>query len=283
MSTQSTPHDKAHRQLPIGDIPGDQRLQKYLAHAGVASRRRAEELITSGAVTVNGRVVDQLGVRVNAATDDVRVGGKPVHPVTEFLYIMLNKPPGAVSTVTDPQGRRTVLDLLPDEWRRRRIYPVGRLDYDTEGLLLLTNDGDLALHLTHPRYALPKQYHALLAAEPPAPALRWLAEGIRLPDESRRTAPARVWALDHQGDAVWIAIEIHEGRNRQVRRMLEAAGYPPLRLRRVAVGPLGLGHLKVGDYRQLTTGEVASLRRAGAVQRVRQAESERRPEGDKVE
>jgi 23S rRNA pseudouridine2605 synthase len=284
MSTQPSPSNKAHRQPSSCDTSGDQRLQKYLAHAGVASRRRAEELITSGAVTVNGRVVDELGTRVNAATDEVRVLGKPVHLTTEFLYILLNKPPGAMSTVTDPQVRRTVLDLLPDEWRRHRIYPVGRLDYDTEGLLLLTNDGDLALHLTHPRYALPKRYHALLAAEPPTSVLKRLAEGIQLPGESRRTAPARVWTLHHQGDALWIAMEIHEGRNRQVRRMLEAVGYPPLRLRRVSVGPLGLGRLKVGDYRQLTTAEVASLRRAGAIQHVRpgrQAESAERPEGDR--
>jgi len=280
MSTHSSPPNKAQQQPSVGDTSGDQRLQKYLAHAGVASRRRAEELITSGVVTVNGRVVDELGTRVNAATDDVRVYGKPVHPATEFLYIMLNKPTGAVSTVTDPQGRRTVLDLLPDEWRQHRIYPVGRLDYDTEGLLLLTNDGDLALHLTHPRYALPKRYHALLAAEPPDSALRRLEEGLRLPGESRRTAPARVWVLQRQGDALWIAIEIHEGRNRQVRRMLEAVGYSPLRLRRVSVGPLGLGHLKVGDYRQLTAGEVTSLR-AGAIQHLqptRLAESEEPPE-----
>jgi 23S rRNA pseudouridine2605 synthase len=245
-----------------GETPDLPRLQKYLAHAGIASRRHAEELIATGAVTVNGQVIRKLGTRVNAATDEVRVFGEPVRPISAFLYVMLNKPAGTVSTVSDPFGRRTVLDLLPEDWRRQRIYPVGRLDFDTEGLLLLTNDGELALHLTHPRYALAKVYQALVADEPAISALRQLEQGILLVGESRPTAPARLRILKRQGDACWISIEIHEGRNRQVRRMLESIGYPPLRLRRVAVGPLDLGHLASGDYRQLTPKEVSALYQA---------------------
>src|SRR5215472_2658526 len=260
-----------------GETPDQPRLQKYLAHAGIASRRHAEELIAAGAVTVNGQVIRKLGTRVNTATDEVRVFGKPVRPVTTFLYVMLNKPAGTVSTVSDPEGRRTVLDLLPEDWRRQRIYPVGRLDFDTEGLLLLTNDGELALHLTHPRYALTKVYQALVADEPAVSALRQLEHGILLAGESRRTAPARLRILNRQGDACWISVEIHEGRNRQVRRMLEAIGYPPLRLRRVAVGPLDLGHLASGDYRQLTPNEVSALYQASASAKQESMEHPGRP------
>ena len=264
MSNKSSDKENPPNRRTDGETPDQPRLQKYLAHAGIASRRHAEELIATGAVTVNGQVIRKLGTRVNTATDDVRVFGKPVRPVTAFLYVMLNKPTGTVSTVSDPIGRRTVLDLLPEEWRRERIYPVGRLDFDTEGLLLLTNDGELALHLTHPRYALTKVYQALVADEPAVSALRQLEHGVLLDGESRSTAPARLRILNRQGDACWISVEIHEGRNRQVRRMLESIGYPPLRLRRVAVGPLELGHLSSGDYRQLTPKEVSALYQASA-------------------
>ena len=267
MSNKSSDRESRPKRQPDGDTPDQPRLQKYLAHAGIASRRHAEELIASGAVTVNGEVIRKLGTRVNTTTDEVRVFGKPVRPVTAFLYVMLNKPIGTVSTVSDPIGRRTVLDLLPEQWRQERIYPVGRLDFATEGLLLLTNDGELALHLTHPRYALTKAYQALVADEPDVSALRQLEQGILLDGESRRTAPARLRILNRQGDACWISIEIHEGRNRQVRRMLDSIGYPPLRLRRVAVGPLELGHLSSGDYRQLTPKEVSALYQASAPER----------------
>ena len=267
MSNKSSDKENPPKRRMDGETPDQPRLQKYLAHAGIASRRHAEELIATGAVTVNGQVIRKLGTRVNTTTDEVRVFGKPVRPVTAFLYVMLNKPTSTVSTVSDPIGRRTVLDLVPDEWRRERIYPVGRLDFDTEGLLLLTNDGELALHLTHPRYALTKVYQALVADEPPVSALRQLEHGILLDGESRSTAPARLRILNRQGDACWISVEIHEGRNRQVRRMLESIGYPPLRLRRVAVGPLELGHLSSGDYRQLTPKEVSALYQASAPER----------------
>src|SRR5512146_163180 len=155
-----------------------ERLQKYLAHAGIASRRHAEEMITAGAVSVNGVIVRELGARVDPASDEVRVRGRLVRPTANHLYILLNKPAETVTTAHDPQRRRTVLDLLPAEWVAQRVYPVGRLDVDTEGLLLLTNDGDLALRLTHPRYALTKEYHALVEGRPTQEELALLAAGI---------------------------------------------------------------------------------------------------------
>lgn len=243
-------------------VPSGERLQKYLAHAGVASRRHAEELIEAGAVTVNGQVVRELGTRVDPAVDEVRVRGQVVRPAEDFLYILLNKPADTVTTASDPQGRRTVLDLLPEEWRTRRVYPVGRLDRDTEGLLLLTNDGEFALRLMHPRYAPAKEYAALVAGRPSPGALDRLARGILLPGETRPTAPARAWLKRSQGDATWVGIELHEGRNRQVRRMLEAIGHPAVRLRRVRIGPLTLGTLPSGKARLLTPREVEQLRGA---------------------
>jgi pseudouridine synthase len=222
-------------------------------------------LIAEGAVTINGQVVRELGSRVHPDTDEVRVHGKPVRSPTEFIYILLNKPAGSMSTVSDPEGRRTVLDLLPQEWRRQRIYPVGRLDWDSEGLLLLTNDGKLTLHLTHPRYALPKEYHALVAREPSASELRQLADGVSLSGHHRPTAPARLWVIERQGAATWIGLEIHEGRNRQVRRMFEAIGCPVLRLRRVRIGPIRLGDERPGSSRRLTKSEVAALYQAGGL------------------
>lgn len=253
---------------PSGDgvtpEPRGERLQKYLARCGVASRRHAEELILAGVVSVNGRVVRELGVRIEPGQDVVRVRGERVAPTDEPIYLLLNKPAGVVTTVSDPQGRETVLDLLPPTWRAARVYPVGRLDQYTEGLLLLTNDGDLALRLTHPRYALTKEYHALVRGRPDAAALARFAAGLTLPGETRATAPARAWLLEPGEDpaTTWVAAELHEGRNRQVRRMFEALGYRTLRLRRVRVGPLTLGELRSGEIRPLTARELTALRAA---------------------
>lgn len=252
--------------------PEGERLQKYLAHAGVASRRHAEEMIVAGAVSVNGQVVRELGARVDPAHDEIRLHGRLVRPgASEHLYILLNKPTDTVTTAYDPQRRRTVLDLLPDEWVARRVYPVGRLDRDTEGLLLLTDDGELALRLTHPRYALTKEYAALVAGQPTPATLQRLEHGLLLPGERRPTAPARAWLEQRAGDATWVGIELHEGRNRQVRRMLEAVDHPAIRLRRVRVGPLTLGRLPPGKSRLLTEQEVASLRRAVSDERLGKA------------
>ena len=240
-----------------------ERLQKYLAHAGIASRRHAEELIEAGAVSVNGEIVRELGVRVDAASDEVRVRGRLVRPAATHLYILLNKPAETVTTAHDPQRRRTVLDLLPAEWVAQRVYPVGRLDVDTEGLLLLTNDGEMALRLTHPRYALTKEYEALVENRPSAEAMTAITKGMMLPGETRPTAPARAWILDDTSEeGFWLGIELHEGRKRQVRRMLAVAGLRMLELRRVRVGPLRLKLLKPGASRLLTDGEVAALRKA---------------------
>ena len=242
-----------------------ERLQKYLAHAGIASRRHAEELIAAGTVSVNGSIVRELGVRVDPAHDEVRVRGRLVRPAASHLYILLNKPVETVTTAHDPQRRRTVLDLLPAEWVAQRVYPVGRLDVDTEGLLLLTNDGELALRLTHPRYALTKEYEALVDSRPSAAAMTALTRGMMLPGETRPTAPARAWVLDdtrEDDDGIWLGIELHEGRKRQVRRMLAVAGLRVLRLQRVRVGPITLGSLKPGKSRLLSAKELAALRNA---------------------
>src|SRR5262249_418145 len=220
---------------------GVERLQKYLAHAGIASRRHAEELILAGQVSVNGQVVRELGTKVNPAADEVRVRGQLVRPRAEHLYILLNKPQGSVTTAHDPQGRRTVLDLLPPEYVMWRVYPVGRLDRDSEGLLVLTNDGELALRLTHPRYALAKVYHALVRGIPTGEALRQIERGILLEGEVRPTAPARAWLVRREGEEAWVGIELHEGRNRQVRRVLEGGGHSGLRLRGVGGGAAALG------------------------------------------
>ena len=240
-----------------------ERLQKYLARAGVASRRHAEELMLAGAVTVNGQPARELGTRVDPAADEVRVRGQLVGPpsATDRLYILLNKPLDTLTTAHDPQGRRTVMDLLPPAWRTRRLFPVGRLDRDSEGLLLLTDDGDVALRLTHPRYALPKVYHAVVAGRPTSATLAHLRAGVVMEDDPRPTAPARVRMLRATDERTTLAVEIHEGRNRQVRRMCDAVGHPVLALRRVRVGPLTLGDLAPGASRPLTPREVSELRR----------------------
>lgn len=219
----------------------------------------------AGAVVVNGRVVSELGVRVDPDNDVVRVRGERVRPAEQTIYLLLNKPTGVVTTASDPEGRPVVLDLLPDRWREQRVFPVGRLDLYTEGLLLLTNDGELALRLTHPRYALTKEYHALVRGRPDAETLAQFERGLELPGEARPTAPARAWMLrpgDADGQTTWVAAELHEGRNRQVRRMFDALGHHVLRLQRVRVGPLELGDLRPGDVRPLTARELAALRKA---------------------
>ncbi len=242
-----------------------ERLARFLAHAGIASRRRAEALIAAGRVQVNGTVVTTQGVRIDPEHDRVSVDGKPVTSVVQHVYLLLHKPIGYVSTARDPQGRPTVLDLLPDELRRLRVYPVGRLDIDTSGLLLLTNDGDFALRLSHPRYALEKHYEALVQGVPTAEALDALRNGVVFAEDnghSHKSAPAQVRLLRSVGGESWVALTIHEGRKRQVRRMLAAVGYPVRRLARVGVGPLRLEHVPAGKWRYLSESEVAALRSA---------------------
>lgn len=231
-----------------------ERLQKVLAHAGVASRRAVEAMIVAGRVAVNDQVVHDLGRRV-LPTDRLAVDGTPIGRAERLVHLALYKPTGYVSTVRDPEGRPTVLDLVP---RRVRLYPVGRLDWDTEGLLLLTNDGALANRLTHPRFGVEKEYFALVAGYPNEVALRRLREGVALTDGT--TAPAKVERVRQDREGIWLSITIHEGRNRQVRRMFEAIDHPAQRLVRVRVGPIHLGGLDPGQSRPLTRAEVNALR-----------------------
>ncbi len=230
------------------------RLAKFLAHAGVASRRKAEEIIRAGKVTVGGEVVTDPARDVDELSQ-VAVGGRMLSGEEDRLVLMLNKPAGVVSTAKDTHGRRTVLDLV--NVRGARLYPVGRLDADTTGLILLTNDGELANALTHPRFEVPKTYLARVSGGTVGErALRELREGVQLDDG--RTSPAKV----RQVDPGVLEITIHEGRKRQVRRMLEAVGRRVVELRRVRFGPLGLGDLQPGRSRRLSAGEVDRLRKA---------------------
>ena len=231
-----------------------ERLQKYLAHAGIGSRRKCEELIIQGKVTVNGQVVT-LGTKIDPAQDIVKINGQVITKKEAKLYLMLNKPAGYVTTAKDNHGRLTVVDLVKDV--KARIYPVGRLDYETEGLLLLTNDGQLAYRLTHPKYEVTKVYEALVQGIPDNTKLQKLRSGITL--EDGLTAPAGVQALKKYKDQVLIEISIHEGRNRQVRRMFEAIGHPVLKFKRTQMGPLSID-IPVGKYRFLTGKEIQALK-----------------------
>jgi len=231
------------------------RLQKYLAHAGVASRRAAEELIVRGQVRVNGKVVRELGTSVEER-DNVAVDGKIVRLPTKHTYIVLHKPLGVVTTMRDPEGRRTVGDLLPKGLPR--IVPVGRLDYDTSGVLLLTNDGELAHVLTHPRFGVEKTYRAVVKGKLSAGELDRLRRGMHV--ETFRASGAQVKVVASPPDRTVLDITIHEGRNRQVRRMLEAVGHPVRELRRLRFGPIALGALAPGRTRPATARELVRLR-----------------------
>jgi 23S rRNA pseudouridine2605 synthase len=234
------------------------RLNKYIAQAGVASRRRADELIAQGKVRVNGRVTRELGTIVSAG-DRVDVSGTPVLPATEALYFALHKPVGVVTTMRDPQGRRTIAELVP---RGPRVVPVGRLDYDTSGLLLLTNDGELANRLLHPRFGVEKLYRATIDGRLDDASVRRLREGVAL-DGDERAAGVRVRVVAARRDHSVVDVTLHEGRNRQVRRMFESLGHRVLELRRIRFGPVALGDLPPGHVRPLTAKELAGLRRVG--------------------
>ncbi|MBP8818828.1 MAG: rRNA pseudouridine synthase [Syntrophomonadaceae bacterium] len=231
------------------------RLAKYLAEAGVASRRKAEELIMQGRVKINGLVVKEKGCTINPDVDRVEFDGRIISR-EEKVYILLNKPAGYISSVFDPQGRPTVMELLKDI--KLRIYPVGRLDFDTEGLLLLSNDGDFTNLMIHPRYEINKTYQALVKGKPDKKSLQILQEGIQLEDGI--TAPARVNILKTFQDRTLLEIEIHEGRKRQVKRMCLAVGHPVISLKRTTFGSLKLQGVAPGKYRFLTPSEVNRLK-----------------------
>jgi len=232
------------------------RLHHYLARAGVASRRGAEDLISAGEVRVNGSVVTRLGTQV-APGDRVEFRGRTVAPLEQFTSLVLHKPSGVVTTMRDPQGRRTVADLIERSETGSRLVPVGRLDYETSGILLLTDDGDLAYALTHPSFGVAKTYRASVRGRMGAQEMRRLSEGVNL--EGEWTAPARVRVVAARKDRSTIDITLHEGRNRQVRRMFESVGHPIVTLVRTHFGPLALGTLAPGRTRPLTEREAREL------------------------
>ncbi len=238
------------------------RLQKILSQAGVASRRASEQLMLEGRVTVNGATVRELGTKADPARDDIRVDGRRVKVVEQHRYLLLNKPRGYVTTRSDPQRRPTVLDLLRGV--REYVYPVGRLDFESEGLLLLTNDGDLAARLTHPSHGVLRVYEARVLGVPDTRDLARLARGV--PIDGRRTGQSDVSLQPHGRDAnqSTLVVTIREGRNRQVRKMCEAIGHPVTHLKRVAIGPIRDPKLKVGSWRELREDEVERLRKAAA-------------------
>lgn len=236
------------------------RLQKFLASAGVASRRASEKLIEEGKVTVNGEVVTQLGTTVDPSVDQIRYDGNVVTLVEEKVYLLLNKPPGYVTTAKDQFGRPTVLELVNEV--NTRVFPVGRLDYQTSGLLILTNDGDLTLTLTHPRHEVFKTYVATLTGAITEVALSKLEKGVQL--EEFITAPAKVKLIKRSETQSLVEISIREGKYRQVRRMMEAVGFPVEYLQRTAIGDINLSGLREGSYRHLSEEEVAYLRRSHA-------------------
>ncbi len=233
------------------------RLNKFLSEAGVASRREADRLILDGHVSVNRKIIDTLGVKVDENQDLIQVDGKTVKKESRFLYVLLNKPAGYLVTLKDPFRRPTIRDLLPPSLGR--VFPVGRLDFESEGALLLTNDGELAYRLTHPRFEVPKTYVARVRGEPDDKALRRLERGVRL--EGRITAPAKVVILTSRPKSSWLRIEIHEGRKREVREMCRVVGHPVLELRRVQFAGLGLKSLRTGQWRHLDKKEIRRLKR----------------------
>ncbi|HTU70012.1 MAG TPA: pseudouridine synthase [Candidatus Baltobacteraceae bacterium] len=236
------------------------RLNKYIAQAGVASRRRADELIARGKVRVNGKVVRELGTIV-VPEDLVDVSGTAIRPVEESAYLVLHKPAGVMTTMRDPQGRRTVADLLPK--RTPRLVPVGRLDYDTAGVLLMTNDGDLTNRLLHPRYGVEKTYRATIGGRLSPEEVKRVHEGVTL-DRGERAEAAKVRVVAVRAGTSVIDVTVHEGRNRQVRRMFESLGHPVQALVRLRFGPVSLGDLPAGHSRELTPRELSALRRAGS-------------------
>jgi 23S rRNA pseudouridine2605 synthase len=230
------------------------RLQKFLADAGVASRRASEKIILEGQVAVNGRTVTELGTKIDPDHDEVTVEGRPLKAKRK-LYVALNKPVGYISSRRDPEKRKTVGDLLPDEWAH--LFPVGRLDYASEGLLFLTNDGEFSLKLTHPRYGVRKKYRVTIEGRVDDELPRRLIKGLMHEGEMLKAERARVLSTNNSSSL--LEIELAEGKNRELRRMLEVLGRTVTRLQRVQIGPIKLGELRVGRWRTLTATEIKSL------------------------
>jgi 23S rRNA pseudouridine2605 synthase len=240
-----------------------QRLQKILSTAGVASRRAAESYITEGRVSINGETVTELGSKADPETDDIRVDGRRIKTVRRRIYLLLYKPRGYIASRSDPQHRPTVIDLLAKGGVRDYVYPVGRLDYESEGLLLVTSDGDLAARLTHPSHEVEREYHVKVLGVPDDHDLDRLSKGIVI--DGRRTRPADVKLLSvaegSKAQHATLSIVVKEGHNRQVRNMCEAIGHPVDRLKRVRIGPITDDRIRPGEFRELDAKEVAALRR----------------------
>lgn len=232
-----------------------ERLQKVMAHAGIASRRKSEDIIAEGRVQVNGKVVTEMGIKVDPQQDEIKVDGELINKENR-VYLLLYKPVGYITTVDDPQGRQTVLDLIDD--LSQRIYPVGRLDYDTSGLILLTNDGDLTYVLTHPSFEIDKTYLVEVENNVTKSEIKQLREGIKLEDGI--TAPAEIKILDRNERRTLFTLTIHEGRNRQVRRMCKSIGHPVISLKRTSYAFLTLADLTPGEYRYLSEAEIEKLK-----------------------
>jgi pseudouridine synthase len=239
----------------LTDVPGGMRLQKVLAAAGVGSRRHCEELIGAGRVEVDGQTVRRFGARVDPEHQVIRVDGKRIPVRQDIVYLAFNKPSGVLTAMSDDRGRKTILDFLGD--RAERLFHVGRLDYDTEGLMLLTNDGELAHRLAHPSFEVAKTYWAQVPGPVPRDLGRRLQQGVELEDGLAVADKFRV--LEQSGNRAMVEITLHEGRNRIVRRMLEAVGHPVSRLVRTTVGPVKLGGLRPGGSRELTIKEIGEL------------------------
>jgi 23S rRNA pseudouridine2605 synthase len=241
-------------------MTGMERLNKILAHAGIGSRRHCEELIVRGRVRVDGQVVRELGTKVDPAHQKVSVDDTPIK-LEKPVHWLVNKPRGYLCTNHDPAGRPLAVDLVPHV--PQRVYTVGRLDEDSEGLLLLTNDGDLAFRLMHPRFGIEKTYHVQVAGKPSREELQGLLKGVYLSDGFVRARHVR--RMKTQGDSTWLEVVLSEGKNREIRRMLARLGHKVMRLRRVALGPVQLGSLAAGKSRRLTGQEMARLRRIAEV------------------
>jgi 23S rRNA pseudouridine2605 synthase len=260
-STSRTDHKRRRpisRPVPSGEPPSGERLQKVLAAAGLGSRRQCEELITTGRVEVDRKVITQLGTRVDPAIHEIRVDGESLS-LGSRVYYAVNKPKGVVSTNRDPSGRPRVIDLVPQQ---KRLFAIGRLDLNSEGLILVTNDGPLANRLTHPRYGVEKVYLAQVAGRPTAEVLEKLRRGVHLAEGLARVEGVRVES--HHKDSTWLEITLGEGMNREIRRLFARVGHKVLRLVRVSVGPVRLGKLPPGSIRPLAREEIAALHALGA-------------------
>jgi 23S rRNA pseudouridine2605 synthase len=234
-----------------------ERLQKILSRAGLASRREAERWILEGRVSVNGTIISKMGSQADPTKDSIKVDGKRIKPAAAPLYFAFHKPPGVLTTLNDPQKRPDLTQFTERLGSRQRVFPVGRLDYNSTGLLLLTNDGELARRITHPRFGVKKVYRVKLSACPTEADFALLRKGIRLEDGV--SAPARARVLEKLRKNAWVEIEMHEGRNREIRRIFEALGYFVEKLIRVRVGPISLGLLPPGEFRRLSQSEIKAL------------------------